>query len=178
MDNTTITIVAAVAKNNAIGRKGRLLWDLPEDMRRFKYLTEGHAVVMGRRTYSSIPKGLRPLENRLNIVLGKQRKGMVSAPTLFFVKRWDIAIRCARDRRYNKIFIIGGERLYEKALEVANDMYLTHVKANFTDADTYFPKFDTRQWRKVSSETYVSMGEGDDYPMEFAYYKRNEYFMF
>ena len=174
----SITIVAAISENYAIGRKGRLLWNLPEDRRRFQYLTEGHAVVMGRRTYASIPKSLRPLENRLNIVLGKQRKNMPSAPTLFFVKRWDTAINCANDKRYNKIFIIGGERLYEKALEVADDMYLTHVEADFPDADTYFPKFNPKQWRKMSTESYESMGEGDNYPMEFAYYKRNEYFMF
>ena len=164
----TIAIVAALAENRVIGRKGRLPWHLPEDMRRFKRLTEGHAVIMGRLTYISLPARFRPLPRRLNIVLGQKREGMASSPSVFFAKQWEEAIRYAKERQYGKIFVVGGEKVYKKALWEAEEMYLTHVQTSIEDGDAFFPAFDLRQWRKESVESY----DKDDYPVEFVHYHR------
>lgn len=140
-------IVAAVARNGAIGIEGRLPWRIPEDLARFKRLTMGHAVVMGRATYESIG---RPLPGRRNIVLSRSvdlnYQGVEVAGSL------DGAIETARSHGEDA-FIIGGAEVYRSALPVADRMELTEVDSE-PEADTWFPEVDWSNWQEVARDRH------------------------
>nr|APO30046.1 Dihydrofolate reductase [uncultured bacterium] len=130
---STISIIAAIADDNAIGKNNKLLWRLPADMRRFKDLTTGHAVIMGRKTFESLPKG--PLPNRKNVVL-------TTLPEAGFVNCFGCeSMGSALDicEKEDEIFILGGALVYRQALRIADKMYITRVHGEFKDADTFFP---------------------------------------
>ena len=146
---STISIVAAIADNNAIGKNRALLWHMPADMKRFKELTTGHAVIMGRKTFESLPKGGLP--NRKNIVL-------TTLPEAGFEKEQDI-------------FIIGGALVYRQALGIADKMYLTRVHAEFPDADSFFPVVNWDLWEEVEREEFPA-DEKNPYPYTFLTYVR------
>ena len=137
-----ITLVAVVAANGAIGRDGDLLWHIPEDLRHFKNVTAGGAVIMGRKTWESLPK--KPLPGRLNIVMTRnedyQPEGAVVVSSL------EDAVEKARD---TDIFVIGGGEIYTKFLPWANKLVLTEVALEVEDADTFFPPFDREDWELV-----------------------------
>ena len=160
----TISIIAAVADNNAIGRGSRLLCCIAEDMERFRRLTLGCAVIMGRKTFESIGK---PLAGRTNIVVSRTLQacsGVTIAASL------DLALRqCGGD---SEVFVIGGESIYRAALPYAQRMYLTQIYARF-DADTFFPAFNTADWQEVE-RTHFDCGKNFPYPFDFIVYeKRN-----
>lgn len=162
---STISIVAAIADNNAIGKNQQLLWHMPFDMKRFKDLTTGHAVIMGRKTFESLPKGALP--NRKNIVL-------TSLPEAGFID----CIACdsildALDvcEKEDEVFLIGGAMVYKRALEIADKMYITRVHHTFNDADTFFPEVDYNQWEKVESQDFPA-DEKHAYPYTFETYIR------
>lgn len=118
---STISIIAAIAEDNAIGKNNKLLWRLPADMRRFKDLTTGHAVIMGRKTFESLPKG--PLPNRKNVVL-------TTLPEAGFVNCFACeSMKSALDicEKEDEIFILGGALVYRQALRIADKMYITRV---------------------------------------------------
>jgi len=145
-----IKIVAAVASNRAIGIAGKLPWYMPKDLKRFKELTKGSTVVMGRMTFESIG---RPLPNRRNIVVTSKQglvDGVETASSFY-----DALKLCAFD-----CFVIGGEGLYKEALDVAGSMTLTHVEQSFA-GDTFFPVVDEKKWH----QTVIEQGEdaGLDY---------------
>ena len=130
---STISIIAAIAENNAIGKNNKLLWRLPADMRRFKDLTTGHAVIMGRKTFESLPKG--PLPNRKNVIL-------TTMPEAGFVNCFACeSMGAALDicEKEDEIFILGGALVYRQALRIADKMYNTRVHGEYKDADTFFP---------------------------------------
>ncbi len=139
-----ITIIAAVAENNAIGRNGKLIYRLPNDMRRFRALTTGHTVIMGRRTFESLPKGALP--DRRNIVLSRT----ATCPGCEVFSSLEEALRhCAENE---KIFIIGGAEVYRAALPLAAKMSLTLVH-DTPEADTFFPDFSD-DWEETSREDF------------------------
>jgi dihydrofolate reductase len=142
-----ITLIAAVAKNGVIGNHSTLPWHLPEDLKHFKALTTGHAVIMGRKTWESLPARFRPLPGRLNIVVTRNAnyvaEGATVAPSL------DEAHKVGAGKT---AFIIGGAELYAHALPLAQRLELTEIDAAF-EGDAYFPAFDRKAWRELRRET-------------------------
>ncbi len=160
-----ISIIVAIAANNAIGKNNQLLWHLSDDLKRFKRLTSGHTVIMGRNTFLSLPKGALP--NRRNIVItdqpGEQFEGCEMAYSI------DEALALAGEDQ--ECFIMGGGMVYQQMLPVAGRLYLTTVEHSF-DADTFFPEINFAEWQKLESE-FVDAGEKNDFPHTFSLYERN-----
>lgn len=149
MTTTDITIIAALARNRAIGYRNGLLYHLPADLRRFKALTTGHTVIMGRRTFESLPKGA--LSNRRNIVL--TRTAGVSFPGAeVYTSLHDALASCHTGE---KVFIIGGASVYAESLPLARRLCLTHIRATPAKADVYFPRFNKRHWRVTFREKHA-----------------------
>lgn len=160
-----ITIICALAENRAIGLRGNLLYHLRADLRRFKELTTGHTIIMGRRTFESLPKGALP--NRRNIVLTRQAGA--SWPGVEVFGDLSSALQtCGKD---NECFIIGGASIYEEALPFADKLCLTHVHDTPSEADVYFPDLDLNEWNCISSERHEA-DEQNDVPYTFADYVR------
>lgn len=164
-----IIIIAAIGINNELGKDNGLLWKLPTDMKFFANTTKGHTVIMGRKTYESIPDKYRPLKNRTNVVISTTKdynhEGAVTATNFYD------ALGVAEDNKAEKVFIIGGASVYERALKVADKMVLTHVNKVFPNADTYFPKSWQNGWRG-SLKFYTEGGDEDEYGFEISEYKR------
>ena len=144
-----ISIIVAVAANNAIGRGNRLLWHLPQDLKYFKEVTTGHPVVMGRKTYESIG---RPLPGRRNIVLprsGKLESVQIKNPattTLEAISGIEEFLKLAQEAPQEEFFIVGGGELYRTMLPYADKLYITHIEATVEDADTFFPQIEPEIW--------------------------------
>ena len=159
-----LAIVAAVAANAVIGDANRLPWRLPADLKRFRELTSGHSVIMGRKTWQSIG---RPLPDRQNIVVTRSAQfaaaGAESASSL------DDAL--ARVRLPGPAFCIGGGELYRAALARATTLYLTEIGRAF-DGDATFPDFDRREWREVDRVAHGGNAGGEP-PFAFVTYRRN-----
>ena len=145
-----ISLLAALARNRVIGADNRLPWHLPEDLRRFKALTLGHPVIMGRKTYASIG---RPLPGRTNIVV--TRDPGYAAPGCIVVHTLDEAIAAGADAA--EIFVIGGAEIYALALARADRLHLTEIDAEFP-GDARFPEFDAAKFALVARETGVHDG--------------------
>ncbi|MBI1267714.1 MAG: dihydrofolate reductase [Cryomorphaceae bacterium] len=141
----TVTIIAARAENNALGKNNDLVWDLPADMKFFKDTTRGHVVITGRKNYESIPERFRPLKNRTNVVI--TRNAAYDAKGAFVVTDLRKAIELARDKGETEAFVIGGGQIYALALrlDLVDKMYLTRVHGEF-DADVFFPDFNEDHW--------------------------------
>ena len=152
-----ISIIVAVAENGVIGDRNRLLWHIAEDLRRFKRITTGHPVVMGRKTWESLG---RPLPGRENVVVTRQELSLDGART---VHSLDEAYALFPPEE--EVFVIGGAQIYAAALPVADRFYLTRVHRAY-EGDTRFPAWDEREWRLVSSESFSG---GKDYPWPFAF---------
>jgi dihydrofolate reductase len=150
MPRPTVALIAAVARNRAIGRNNALLVHLPDDLPRFKRTTLGHAVVMGRKTWESIG---RPLPGRRNIVVTRdpawQAPGAEAAPSI------PAALALAADA--SKIFVLGGAQIYAQALPLADELILTEIDADL-EGDAFFPVWDRSQFREVSREAGSSQG--------------------
>jgi len=158
----TISIIAAVAKNRAIGFENKLIYWLPNDLKRFKALTTGHTIIMGRNTFESLPKGALP--NRRNVVLSttvKELPGCEVFPTL------DAALQsCQPDE---DIYIIGGARVYEQAISKADRLCLTEVDDTPAQADAFFP--DYSDWQVINKEAHPK-DERHEYEYAFVDYER------
>jgi dihydrofolate reductase len=137
-----ISIVVARSSNGVIGREGGLPWRLPTDMKRFRELTTGHAVVMGRRTFESLPDAYRPLPNRRNVVLSSDVDYVAHGAEVFP----DLA--AALDACGSDCFVIGGGITYRDALSLAETVYATEIETEL-DGDTFFPALATNEWRCV-----------------------------
>lgn len=140
MHTSRLSLIAAIGKNRELGLKGELLWRIPEDMRRFKEITLGHPVIMGRKTWESLPERFRPLPGRMNIVVTRQSRyiadGAIVASSLE-----DARVAAARAEGAGEVFVIGGGELYAAALPLADRLYLTLVDAE-AEADTFFPQYE------------------------------------
>lgn len=162
---STISIVAAIADNNAIGKKQQLLWHMPYDMKRFKDLTTGHAIIMGRKTFESLPKGALP--NRKNVVL-------TTLPEAGFMDSFACeSMKDALDicEKEDEIFMIGGAMVYRQALKIADKMYITRVHHVFEDADTFFPEINFEEWEETERKEFPA-DEKHAYPYTFLTYVR------
>ena len=159
-----ISIIVAIADNHAIGRDNQLLWHLSDDLKRFRRITTGHTVIMGRNTFLSLPKGALP--DRKNIVI-TDRPGE-TFPGCFMA--YSIAEALEISRSDDECFIIGGGMIYSQFMPLASRLYLTRVHETF-EADTFFPEIDLNQWEMLESEPGV-VGEKNRYPHTFIIYKR------
>ena len=130
-----ISIIAAIAQNRAIGKNNKLLWDIPQDLQRFKRITSGHPVIMGQNTFESLG---RPLPNRTNIVLTFDKS--FQAPGCIVVYSFEEATKIASEKDKEEIFFIGGGQIYAQAIKLADKLYLTLVEGEY-DADTFFPDY-------------------------------------
>ncbi|MGE5382907.1 MAG: dihydrofolate reductase [Omnitrophica WOR_2 bacterium] len=152
-----ISFIVAIAQNNAIGCENRLLWHIPGDMKRFKGITMGHTVVMGRSTYDSLP--FKPLPGRRNIVLTHQEKEQF--PGCEIAHSVEEALRMMDNE--NETFIIGGAQIYKAFLPYANKLILTIVHRDF-EADTFFPEIDFSEWNEIEREDVIdTCNQGFDY---------------
>ena len=158
-----LSILVAMAKNRVIGANGAIPWHLPEELKRFKRLTLGHCIIMGRRTWESIG---RPLPGRTSVIVTRQRG--YSAPGAKVVHSLDDAIAaCGAD---NEIFVIGGAELYAQALERADLLYLTTVNAEVA-GDTWMPEWAAGDWREISAESFPA-DERHPFAFRCAVYER------
>ena len=158
-----LALIAAVARNGVIGLHGRLPWRLPDDLKRFRALTTGHAIVMGRKTWDSIG---RPLPERQNIVVTRRRD--FAAPGAIVAHSLPEAIGLAT--LPSPVFVIGGEAIYRDALPLADLLFLTEIDRDF-DGDARFPDFDPAQWRETARESRRLDGDAG-FAYDFASYSR------
>jgi dihydrofolate reductase len=160
----SLTLIAAVARNGVIGKDNRLPWHLPEDLGHFKELTTRHAVIMGRRTWDSLPVKFRPLPQRLNIVV--TRDAAFRADGAMVVHSLPAAIAAAGN---NQAFVIGGAEIYALALPLADRLEFTEVDID-CEGDAFFPTFDRNVWRETARARHTS-ANGLNYA--FVTYQRN-----
>lgn len=158
-----ISIIVAVAQNQAIGKNNDLLWHLPTDMAFFKEKTKGHCIITGRKNYESIPAKFRPLPNRTNIVITRQAEYNGGGAEV--VSSLDDALAFAKTIQNEEIFIIGGGEIYRQALPLVDTIYLTRVHHSF-EADTFFPELDDAIWQEVES-IYHEADERHAYAFSF-----------
>jgi dihydrofolate reductase len=161
-----LSLVAAVATNGVIGRDNKIPWRLPSDLKRFKALTIGNPVVMGRKTFQSIG---RPLPSRVNIVVSRgvfDGGGALAVPSLAA----GVALAAERAGEHGEIFVIGGAEIYRETMASADRLYITEVEAA-PAGDAYFPEIDQVIWREVLREDRVHP-EGDSAPTAFVIYDR------
>ncbi len=141
-----ITIIAAVAANNALGKNNQLIWHIPADLKRFKKVTSNHHVIMGRKTYESLGK---PLPNRTNIIITHNKEYTVEGCVI--VNSLQEAIEVVKED--SNPFILGGAQIYKQALDFADKLDLTLVHHNF-EADAFFPEIDLKIWKEISREDF------------------------
>ena len=159
-------MIAAAGTHNELGKDNRLLWHLPDDFRRFKRLTTGHTMIMGRKTFESFDK---PLPNRRHIVISRDRNYRLQDPTCELVHNLGAAFERVADE--DEVFIIGGGEIYRQALPFADTIELTRVHGTF-DADTFFPEIDTKIWQ-LTEEEYHEQDERHAFAFTYRTYVRN-----
>ena len=174
-----LSIISAIGKNNEIGKKNDLLWNLPADMKHFRETTRGHTVIMGQKTFESLGTDSngelgRPLPNRRNIVLTQDpnfdREGIEIFRSVEEVL--SLSPTLSEGKGDEEVFVIGGGMIYKLFIDKADKLYITHVDAEFPDAEVFFPEIDLNKWQKVKSEKYPK-DESNKYDLEFAEYVRN-----
>jgi dihydrofolate reductase len=151
-----ISLIVAMASNRVIGLNGQMPWHLSADLKKFRQITSGHPILMGRKTYESIG---RALPNRRNIVMSRHVDLQVAGCEVFS----DISIALASCRETEEVFVIGGAAFYEAMLPKADFLYLTEIKKEFV-GDTYFPHINTQDWQEVERVEI-----GDDASVDFSY---------
>ena len=160
-----ISIIVAIAENYAIGKQGGLLCHMPADLQHFKQVTQGHMVIMGERTYLSLPK--HPLPNRRNIVLTDVKgKTFEGAETVYSI---DEMVNCINGDE--EAFVIGGGMVYRQMMERADKLYITHIHHSWDDADTFFPVIEPDKWQLLNAERHAA-DENNPYDYTFAEYGR------
>lgn len=157
----TVSLIVAIAENGVIGRKGGLPWRLSTDLRRFKALTMGHHIVMGRKTYESIG---RLLPGRTTVIVSRREGYAIEGAVV--VSSLEEAVRLSDD-----LFVIGGGQVYEQALPLADRMYVTRVQAE-VDGDTLFPEVEWEDWKLVEQESHPADGK-NDHPFAFETWERS-----
>lgn len=159
-----INIIAAVSKNMAIGNENKLLYWLPNDLKRFKSLTTGHTIIMGRNTFDSLPKGALP--NRRNVVLSRTVSELPGAEVFA-----DLQSALASCSDTEDIYIIGGESVYRQAMPIAHRLCLTEIDAVTSQADAFFPQVDPSEWKETFRDCHEK-DEKHDYNYSFVDYVR------
>lgn len=159
-----ITIIAAIAENNALGKDNQLIWHLPADLKRFKQVTLNHHIIMGRKTFESFPK---PLPNRTHIVITRQKDYKVPDGVICVHSVSDAIHKIKDDAQ---AFIIGGGDIYKQAMEFATKIELTRVHHTF-EADTFFPEIDKTIWKETANEFHSKDGN-HEYEFSFITYEK------
>lgn len=162
-----ITLIAAIARNLAIGNQNKLLYWLPDDMKRFRQLTTGHTIIMGRLTFESFPKG--PLPNRRNVILSRQ-EGLTIPGAEVFPTLEAALLSC---QPQEDIYIIGGASVYAQALPHADRLCLTEVDDTPQEADAYFPPFDKEGWNATLVQEHPT-DEKHSHTFRFVDYTRKQ----
>ena len=162
--NTTLSLIAAIGNHSEIGKNNQLLWHLPADFTHFKKTTMGKPIIMGRKTFESLPGAL---PGRLNIVLSRQNLDMKGAVV---VNSIDQALQLAQ-KEHHEIMIIGGATLYNKTIEMAHRLYITHVNFSDPQADAFFPTIHPELWQ-VKSSTQYPADENNPYDFSIKIYDR------
>lgn len=161
----TLVMIAAAGENNALGKDNDLLWHLPDDFKRFKKITTGHKIIMGRKTFESFPK---PLPNRFHIIITRNKEYQVNHTECQVVHNLDEALKLVSEE--DVAFIIGGGEIYSQALPHTDRIELTRIHAGF-EADTFFPDIDPARWELVLEE-YHPKDERHKYPFSYLSYMR------
>lgn len=159
-----IALIAAIAKNNAIGFENKLIYWLPNDLKRFKELTTGHTIIMGSNTFRSLPKGALP--NRRNIVLSRKECSFPGTETFNSLEA--ALANCTNEEI---VYIIGGETLYSSAMPIADILCLTEIEDTPERADAFFPEFKRNEWEVIQSEKHEK-DEKHNYEYSFTTYLR------
>jgi dihydrofolate reductase len=157
-----LTIIAAASENNALGKDNQLLWHLPEDFKRFKTLTSGHYIIMGRKTFESFPK---PLPNRTHIIITRQPNYQAPEGCVVVSSLEKAMELCPANE---EAFVIGGGEIYQQALDVVDKIDVTRLHTTI-DADTFFPEIDTNIWKLVFEEFHPK-DEKHNYDFTFLTY--------
>ena len=155
-----ISLIVAVAEDRAIGDKGNLLWHLSSDLKRFKAITTGHTIIMGRKTYDSLPNGALP--NRRNIVVSRQLKSLKDAEVYSDI---DEALKATSDE--DIVYIIGGGEIYKKTFPRADELHITLVHKSYPEADTRFPEWKLTDWNILKQE---QIGQDEKNELDSVYY--------
>lgn len=161
-----LTIIVAAAENNAIGKDNKLIWHLSDDLKRFKRLTSGHCIIMGRKTFESFPK---PLPNRTHIVITRQKDYNVPEGVITVNSLTDAIEKASHD---SQPFIIGGGEIYKQAMPIANTIEITRVHESF-EADTFFPDIDKTKWKEVNN-VFHKKDAKNDHEFSFITYERKQ----
>lgn len=166
-----VVIIAAMGKNREIGKNNDLLWHLGEDMRFFKEQTNRHYIIMGRKNFESIPEKYRPLPNRVNVIISRDPEYLFEE--CYTCTSLGEALDLARANGEEKAFVIGGGQIYKMALDsnIVDEMYLTHVDAEFPDADVYFPAFNENEWSREHLKSSTP-GIENEFNFEIYHYKK------
>lgn len=160
-----LAAIVVVAENGAIGKDGDLLCHLPADLKHFKYITMGHTIIMGRRTWESLPKGALP--GRKNVVITRNADFVAEGAEVYHSLEEALEASAADGAR----FIIGGGMLYREAFPLTNTLHLTRLHTSFPDADRFFPEYDQQDWEEVSREDHDA-DERNPYPYSFIELRR------
>ena len=166
----TYKIIVAIGENNEIGDGEDLLWHLPADMKFFKENTQGADVIMGRKTYDSIPKKFRPLPNRTNIVITRNKE-YVAEGGVYICHAIEDAFKVTEECKTTNKFIIGGGSIYNSTIQYAKELYITKVYQKFPKANTFFPIIDEKIWEEIWREDHQK-DEKNAYDYSFIKYQR------
>jgi dihydrofolate reductase len=164
-----ISMIAAMSKNRVIGKDNDIPWHLPDDFTFFKETTAGHFVIMGRKNWESLPHRIKPLPNRTNVVITRQKSYKADGAEV--VSSLEAAIQLARNaENEDEAFIIGGGEIYRQGLDYADTIYLTEINAEI-DGDVKFPEFSKNEWQEVQ-RTHHSADERHAFDFDFVTYKK------
>ena len=164
-----LSIIVAVAEKNVIGKDNALVWHLPADMKYFKETTLGHCVIMGRKNYESIPEKYRPLPNRINIIISRQKN--YPAPGAIVLASIEEAVEMAKKTGEKECFIIGGAQIFKQSMHLVSKLYITKIYHSF-DGDVFFPDFNTIEWKEISQIKGL-VDEKNKFMHEFFLYEKN-----
>jgi dihydrofolate reductase len=162
-----VSIIVAIAENNAIGKENKLLWYISADLKRFKQITSGHTVIMGKNTFYSLPK--RPLINRRNIIISDDPDDSFPGCEMAYSIREAIA-KCDAG---HENFIVGGASVYRQFLPLAQKLYITRIHKSY-DADTFFPEILPGEWEIIEEENIMNDPQ-NDFTYSFLTYERKKY---
>lgn len=162
-----LSLIAAADEKNVIGNKGAIPWSLPDDQKRFRALTKGKPIIMGRKTFDAIG---RVLPDRRNIVVTRANSEPAGHTGYEVASSLDEAIQMAHEGNPDETFIIGGGQIYSEAMDLADRIYLTRVHSK-NNGDAFFPEIDPSKWREVKREEY-SVDENHAVPFTFIDYER------
>ncbi len=145
----SLSLIAGISKNNCIGKNGQLPWDIPEDLKHFREVTAGKTVLMGRKTWESLPEKFRPLPKRTNIIITRQTDYPVPAG----VKVYATIDEATSAHPSEEIMVIGGAEIYRQTIDIADTLYMTHIDQT-VDGDAFFPTINLTIWKETAREDH------------------------